>query len=119
MSADDRLAPVLVIAPTGKFDPTPGTPLYDILCGDVRNSVTAAEQQGVTRSAGWRSLLEGDDTLVTSISYAGLSSIDDVRVEPIVQSRWNQSTVGNKAAYGHNYLEVKRKNLDVLKEALR
>ena len=30
-----------------------------------------------------------------------------------------QSTVGEKAAYGQNYLAVMRKNLDVLKEALR
>lgn len=30
-----------------------------------------------------------------------------------------QSTVGDKAAYGQNYLTVMRKNLDVLKEALR
>ena len=30
-----------------------------------------------------------------------------------------QSTVGEKAAYGQNYLTVMRKNLDVLKEALR
>ena len=30
-----------------------------------------------------------------------------------------QSTVGDKAAYGHNYLAVMRKNLEVLKEALR
>ena len=29
-----------------------------------------------------------------------------------------QSTIGDKAAYGHNYLAVMRKNLDVLKEAL-
>lgn len=30
-----------------------------------------------------------------------------------------QSTVGDKAAYGQHYLEVMRKNLDVLKEALQ
>ena len=30
-----------------------------------------------------------------------------------------QSTVGDKAAYGQNYLAVMRKNLDVLKEALK
>ena len=101
MSADDRLDPVLVIAPTGKFDPTPGTPLYDILCGDVRLRTVAAEKDGITRSEGWRLLLEGDDSRAMSVAYAGISSVSDVRVAPIVQSKWNQSYVGNKKVYNY------------------
>lgn len=102
MSADDRLDPVLVIAPTGKFDATPGTPLYDMLCGDVPQRVTVAEASGSPRSQGWCLLLEGDGSLENTIAYAGLSSVDDVRVEPIVQSRWNQSTVSG-AGNVYNY----------------
>ena len=101
MSADDRLAPVLVIAPTGKFDPTPGTPLYDILCGDVRLRTAAAEKDGTTRSEGWRLLLEGDDPRAMSVVYDGISSVGDVRVGPLVQSKWNQSTVGGKYVYNY------------------
>ena len=101
MSADDRLDPVIVIAPTGKFDPTPGTPLYDLLCLDARARVATVEANGASRSQGWRSLLEGNDSVATSIAYDGISSIDDVRVAPLVQSKWNQSTVGNKAVYNY------------------
>ncbi len=101
MSADDRLDPVLVIAPTGKFDPTPGTPLYDILCGDVPQRVLAAEERSAPLSEGWISLLKGDGPLATSIAYAGVSSIDDVRVAPLVQSKWNQSNVGSKDVYNY------------------
>lgn len=101
MSADDRLDPVLVIAPTGSFDPTPGTPLYDMLCGDVRKRVADADANGARQSEGWRSLLDETDPLATAIAYAGVSSIDDVRVEPLVQSKWDQSTVGGKKVYNY------------------
>ena len=101
MSADDRLDPVLVIAPTGSFDPTPGTPLYDMLCGDVRKRIAAADASGARQTEGWRSLLDESDPLATSIAYEGLSSIDDVRVDPLVQSKWNQSNVGSKKVYNY------------------
>ena len=68
MSADDRLDPVLVIAPTGSFDPTPGTPLYDMLCGDVRKRIAAADASGARQTEGWRSLLDESDPLATSIA---------------------------------------------------
>ena len=101
LSADDRLAPVLVIAPTGRFDATPGTPLYDILCGDVQRRLARAEAGRAPRSDAWRSLLEEDDTRAMSCAYAGVASISDVRVEPLVQSRWSQSTVGGKKVYNY------------------
>lgn len=101
MSADDRLDPVLVIAPTGKFDATPGTPLYDILCGDVTKRIAIADREGISRSEGWRRLLEFDDSRAQSIAYAGLSSISDVRVEPLVKSQWNQSYVDGKEVYNY------------------
>ncbi len=101
ISADDRLDPVLVISPTGSFDPTPGSPLYDILCGDVKERLKTAEQNGAVRSQGWSSLLAAGDQLAMSIAYAGVSSISDVRVEPIVQSKWGQSYVGGKEVYNY------------------
>lgn len=101
LSADDRLDPVLVIAPTGSFDPTSGTPLYDMLCGDVRKRVADADANGAQQSEGWRALLDETDPLATAIAYAGVSSIDDVRVEPLVQSKWDQSTVGGKKVYNY------------------
>ena len=103
MSADDRLDPVLVIAPTGHFDPTPGTPLYDILCGDVRERIAVADKNAAQRSDGWRLLLEADGGLEVSISHAGIdiADIDDLRVAPLVKSEWNQSYVGSKKVYNY------------------
>ena len=99
MSADDRLDPVLVIAPTGSFDDTPGTPLYDMLSGDVAKRLEAAESAGAARSDGWAELLSGGSA--SQIAYSGVSSINDVRVEPLVQSKWSQSTVGDKNVYNY------------------
>ncbi len=99
MSADDRLDPVLVIAPTGRFDATPGTPLYDILSGDVQRRIAVADAGGLARSKGWSALLEGSRS-VDELG-AGVASIDDVRVDPLVQSKWNQATVGGKNVYNY------------------
>ena len=102
VSADDRLDPVLVIAPTGSFDATPGSPLYDILCGDVAARLESAESAGAARSAAWSALLaSGADGRATRKVYAGLASVPDVRVEPLVKSKWDQSTVGGKDVYNY------------------
>lgn len=101
MSADDRLDPVLVIAPTGSFDPIPGTPLYDILCGDVQKRVADADANGALCKPAWAELRDTSSSWAVKKAYAGLSSIDDVRVEPIVKSKWNQSTVGSKNVYNY------------------
>ena len=93
MSADDRLDPVLVIAPTGKFDTKPGTPLYDMLCRDVGSRLDVAQAEGAAQSEGWRALLDESDPVATSVAYASASSVDDVRVAPLVQSKWSQSIV--------------------------
>lgn len=101
MSADDRLNPVLVIAPSGRFDSTPGTPLYDLLCKDVQSRVAAADAGGSGRSEGWAALLNESDPSLMKIAYSGISSINDVRVEPFVQSKWSQSTVDGKNVYNY------------------
>ena len=98
LSADDRLDPVLVIAPTGRFDATPGAPLYDMLCGDVRGRVAAAETTGAAPSQGWSALL-ADDVFGVAAAFSDVSTIDDVRVAPLVQSAWGQSTVGGQNVF--------------------
>ena len=95
MSADDRLDPVLVIAPAGSFDPTPGTPLYDLLCGDVCARVEDAEASGSGRSAGWATLLDVNASSQDVGDGIDKSGVYDVRVDKIVQSTWNQSTHNN------------------------
>ncbi len=103
ISADDRLEPVLAIAPTGSFDAIPGSPLYDLLCGDVRQRIAMADNNEAGRSYGWNMLLadsaQGGNTM--SAAYLGIASIDDVRVGPLVESKWNQSTVSGKNVYNY------------------
>ena len=101
MTADDRLDPVIVIAPTGEFDFKPGTPLYDMLCQDIPQRLDAAEKFGAGRSEAWSALLDGDDPLAKAIAYDGVSYIKDVRVEPLVQSKWGQSYVDGKETFNY------------------
>ena len=92
MSADDRLEPVLVIAPTGKFDANPGTPLYDILFKDVQQRMSIADGKGAPPSEKWRALLASNGS--GGASPAGgidTSDMEDLRVGPLVQSKWSQS----------------------------
>ena len=92
MSADDRLEPVLVIAPTGKFDFTPGTPMYDILCKDVALRMEYADEEGLPCSEKWQALLSpAESGCATPAGGVDISDLEDLRRDQIVQSQWSQS----------------------------
>jgi len=107
-AADDDDGPVIVYAPSGEFDFSPGSPLADVL--DKRFSEVAAARNSSGSSAmafsvssvassvsdsmakeRWARLLgrsSGMGTMGTGVSE---SSLADVRVEPLVKSKWDQS----------------------------
>ena len=100
MSADDRLDPVIVIAPTGKFDFTPGTPLYDMLSQDIPQRLAVAEKTGAGRSRAWSALLERRPSCKGHCVRRGLVRQGHAR-RALVQSKWGQSDVDNKAVFNY------------------
>ena len=112
LSADDRIEPVIAFSATGRFDSFPNNPLKDLLERDMQGRLEGAAQEtfaeaGVPsgQSSKWQTLLEaGADLPVQDdggIQSAGLTSVSDVRVAPLLQSKWGQG--GAAGGYCYDY----------------
>jgi len=106
-SADDTVEPIIAFSGNGGVLADESAPLLDVLRQDLslRKSVRASKLPsrnvlslgGASSSAtaAWAALL--DDGV--ALQSTGLSTISDVRVAPLVQSKWNQKTVGGVNTY--------------------
>jgi len=110
LPAYDLAEPIVCFAGSGQYDPSDANPLGALVTKDLaarirfaRETETAAlkgkalPQQAASAQAKWTRLLEKDGGAVT----LGVSSISDVRVAPLVQSRWSQTTECD--SYCYNY----------------
>jgi hypothetical protein len=106
-SADDLLEPIVAFSEEGAFDSSDGNPFWSLINGDmsgrldfVKNVKAPNQINNLTAATTkWQQLLLASDK--KEISKNGLSSISDVRVEPLVQSKWSQSTVNGLTTYNY------------------
>ena len=110
-SADTRRAPVVAFSSGADLVEDDANPLWVLLKRDLairtqgESSGGGARLMGATPSeveaaneAKWAKLLGGGAQLM---SMQGISSVSDVRVAPIVQSKWNQDNVGGNYCYNY------------------
>ena len=110
-SADTRRAPVVAFSSGADLVEDDTNPLWVLLKRDLAiraqggSSGGGAQLMGAAPSeveaaneAKWAKLLGGGAQLM---SAQGISSVSDVRVAPLVQSKWNQDDVGG--GYCYNY----------------
>ena len=100
---DSDLEPIIAFSAAGSFEPGPQNPLYVLLQRDLPERLEqmrgAAGAHALAMSpaqAKWARLAK-DGTPVPMDS--GLSSVDDLRVAPFVQSRWDQSSIWNGSGW--------------------
>lgn len=110
VSADDELEPIVAFQTSGSFAAAPGAPLYDMVQADMSGrmhglvSAKAHERKqavGQSSSAGsrWAVLLSAAGA--TPDTRTGTPSISDVRVNPLIQSKWNQAQVAGVNVYNY------------------
>lgn len=115
LSADDAIEPVVAFSATGRFDSLENSPLSVLLDGDMKSRLDglrrpAADGRGDAGTPSetarqWQALLDaaadagadGDD----AIQAAGQPSVSDVRVSPLLQSKWGQGDAAG--GYCYNY----------------
>ena len=103
--ADDRVEPIIGFISTGGYDPSPDNPLGALVENDVRGrlelvrDIKALRTQPVKQRAEYAkskwdylSALALDDA-AKFLTTRGLASVDDVRVAPLIQTRWDQDTI--------------------------
>jgi hypothetical protein len=118
VAGDDLLEPIIAFAPQGAFDPVPQNPLYVLLNRDlpgrlaeVRKKEDQARAQGQKytplglhrRARGKWELLQKTDTGAPTMEAPSVASVSDLRVGPLVQSKWSQDYEGTPTQYCYNY----------------
>ena len=106
VGADDQVEPIIAFVPQGVLDTNPESHLYLMLQKDLRARLDnrSAEPAKVARllemtgdvQAKWQHLLGAVSPVNTAVV-----SVDDVRVAPLVASKWNQSTAGGSNVYNY------------------
>ncbi len=107
VAADDLVEPIIGFAPSGRFDPSTDNPLGALVSNDLpgriagANGIEAARAQGPFLAARnkWERL-KSAKPIAAGIDL-GLPSVSDVRVAPLTQTTWDQSTVGGNACYNY------------------
>ncbi|MHC4618911.1 MAG: C10 family peptidase [Planctomycetota bacterium] len=111
--ADDLVEPVIAFVAEGAYDPSDDNPLGAMVSRDLPARLAAArilqsrgpgnaqtlsadrretlQKAGAKAQGKWADLKDYDDT----VGVTGLSGISDVRVPPLTQSTWGQTTVGD------------------------
>lgn len=107
VSGDDEAEPIVAFCSGDYFDPDTKNPFGALVSADLPTRVALARgsKTGVPRDAAsserkakqkWDSLLE-----TTTTAEGGTTSISDVRVAPLIASRWDQSYAAG--TYCYNY----------------
>ncbi len=111
-SADDAVEPVIAFSRTGSRPLSEGSPLAALLRADLPQRLAAAPAVRGTRSTQapeatqkWALFTEaaaGGDGSIAALSNNGLASPPaDLRVAPLLGSRWGQSTVSGMTCYNY------------------
>jgi hypothetical protein len=120
--ADDEIEPIICFVSEGSYDPSDRNPLGALVSRDLparvdavrtvrmkalsgRTAVSLTEKETAVResaenaSGKWAKLLSQTD--VPPVSAKSIAGVSDIRVAPLVQSKWSQTTVGGKACYNY------------------
>ncbi len=114
VATDDRLEPIICFSPAGRFVASPQNPLYALVSQDLPRRLSHAKKAaaGAEHAARpgarkkWAALQQAalpaaaaQPDAPGALNAAGLS---DVRVAPLIQTRWDQNAVANTNAC-YNY----------------
>jgi hypothetical protein len=122
--ADDEAEPVIAFVEQGRYDPSPANPMGALVGRDVPNRMTQTRRmagipvppdaEGLTDFRGqarqrWAQFEGTLDLPVPPdatgnlglVEPPGASSVSDVRVAPLIKSRWNQQTAGGEYCYNY------------------
>jgi len=106
VAGDDAIEPVIAFSSSGSYDPSSSNPLGALVTKDLSRRATehvgdrgygiGDAPKAVTK---WRALL--GQASPTGGSPAGIGTISDPRVDPLVASMWGQSTESGNATYNY------------------
>ena len=106
VSPNDLIEPIISFSGTGYLDTNPQNPLFDFLEADLSERISSIKnfskfslQKRLATSSNktkWQNLFSAAKN-----SKASISSVDDPRVDPLVETKWSQSTSGGNVCYNY------------------
>lgn len=104
-SADTAIEPILAFSAAGDYENDPQNPLQALMEKDARGRLTTVRMglkspSQAKAASKWKSLRDLASGRA-STKGNGLGTVDDLRVDAFVQSRWNQSVVNGIACYNY------------------
>jgi hypothetical protein len=112
VSADDSVEPIIAFADDGTYDPSLGNPLGALVSQDLNERVTAARtpshpKAGPQKPAPadhqnkWNQFASIAEASENTFAFMGTISPSDIRVAPLLQSKWSQSYVCGNSCYNY------------------
>lgn len=112
VSADDTVEPIIGFADDGTYDSSPDNPLGALVTGDLSRRVGDAGNKfsllmnpGVAAPGSpqgkWRYFTDLAQNPADGFSLMSLMCVSDIRVLPLVQSRWSQATACGEHTYNY------------------
>ncbi|UCC21655.1 MAG: C10 family peptidase [Planctomycetota bacterium] len=112
VSADDRLGPIIAFCQSGTYDRSQDNPLGALVSNDMagrmeylkaQSSTTESMRQSQSMWARLESLSAGGDSVQLDeyIKVDGVADVSELRVAPLVQSKWDQEDEGGNYCYNY------------------
>jgi hypothetical protein len=112
MPANDLVEPIVGFADDGKYDPSPDNCLGALVNNDLKGRIAIVRnaksleapgrmEKALKSQAKWSRFISLADSLEDDVVIQGLGLISDVRVPPLVQSRWSQLGVCGENCYNY------------------
>ncbi len=108
VSADDLVEPIIGFADDGTFEPSLESPLGALVNNDLNGRITAVrntfrlqmELPGGPQSK-WRHFIDLAEASENGFALMGAGTIPDVRVEPLIKSKWGQNTTCGRDCFNY------------------
>jgi hypothetical protein len=117
VSADDLVEPIIAFADTTDYEPAAEDPLTALVISDLNERIAAAYDQSpgqlrmqslIDARSKWHELMSRASLPPGGIGPLGRQTLSDVRVAPLVKTRWAQGSVCSSYCYNYytpnNYL---------------
>jgi len=112
VSADDLVEPIIGFAEEEIYDPSYNHPVGSLVSTDITRRVLSARAQekglhamgetpGDSNRAKWRRLEALAESPQAEISVAGITSVSDVRVAPLIKTKWGLMDVCSDYCYNY------------------
>jgi len=112
VSADDSVEPIIGFADDGTYDPSFDSPLGALVTNDLNGRVAAARDTFAlmmdlgaaapdSPQGKWRRFIDLAENPADGFGLLSLMCVSDIRVIPLVQSRWGQATACGYDAYNY------------------